>query len=62
MSELDIVFTAIIVLLYGAICYLAGKGNLLELISLVIRNEAEKLAKDIKDREEAEKRLEEMRK
>lgn len=51
-------FAIFILLIFFAVsCYLAGKGNILELIPLLIQEKVNELEKSIKEIEEAEKAL-----
>ena len=42
---------AMLVLVYGVVCYLAGKGDLLNLIPKMIQNNLEKVEKEINERD-----------
>lgn len=46
------ILCAILILAYGVICYLAGKGNLMELIPLILKEKAIQLEKYIDDMED----------
>ena len=53
-NELIIVGTAILVLTYGVICYLAGKGDLLNVIVLMLQDKTKELENKMKESENYE--------
>lgn len=51
MKELETALIPMLVIGYGAICYLAGKGNLLNLIPLMLQEKLKELKEKLKEDE-----------
>lgn len=51
MNDIEILLVPILILAYGIVCYICGKGDLLNVIALMLQDKAEQLTKDIEERE-----------
>ena len=49
MSELEELLMAILVFAYGVTCYIAGKGNLLDLVVLMLHDMANELKEKLEE-------------
>ena len=49
MSENEALITAVLIVGYSAICYMCGKGDLLNVISLALQDKARELEEKLKD-------------
>lgn len=52
MSEIDTIFICIVILAYGVVCYLMGKGDLLNLIPKMLLAKAKEYEEELKESEE----------
>lgn len=52
MAEWEIVLETILILSYGVLCYMAGKGDLLELIPKMLLERAKEADENLKDLQE----------
>lgn len=51
MTEIQYFITTMIIIVYTVVVYFAGKGDLLNVVTLTLQNEAQRLTKDIEQRE-----------
>ena len=51
MSDFEILLVPILILAYSVVCYNCGKGDLLNVIALMLQDKAEQLTKDVEERE-----------
>ncbi len=49
MTELDVVLYCVLVLSYGAVCYMAGKGDILNLVPQMLLEKAKEIEKKLND-------------
>ena len=49
MNDIEVLFAPVLILVYGAICYICGKGDLLNVISLMLQDKAKELEERLKD-------------
>lgn len=49
MNDLKILLTPILILAYGVVCYICGKGDLLNVIALMLQDRAKELEKKTKE-------------
>lgn len=48
MNDIETLLTAILIVGYGAMCYMCGKGNLLNVIALMLQDKAKELEENLK--------------
>lgn len=49
MNDIEILLIPILIVGYGAICYICGKGDLLNVIALMLRDKAKELEERLKE-------------
>ena len=49
MNGFEILLIPILILVYGVVCYICGKGDLLNVIALMLQDKAKELEKRLKD-------------
>lgn len=49
MNNIEILLVPILIVCYGAICYMCGKGNLLNILALMLQDKAKELEEKLKD-------------
>lgn len=49
MNDIEILLIPILIVGYGAICYICGKGDLLNVIALMLRDKAKQLEERLKE-------------
>lgn len=49
MNNIEILLIPILIVGYGAVCYICGKGDLLNVIALMLQDKAKELEKRLKD-------------
>lgn len=49
MSDIEILLIPILIVGYGAICYICGKGDLFNVIALMLQDNAKELEERLKD-------------
>lgn len=52
MTEFELIAYCILVLGYGAICYIAGKGDILNLLPLMLLEKAKEIEENLKEEED----------
>lgn len=50
MTDLEYLLIALLIPIYGAICYIAGRGNLLRLVPLMLLSKIKELEKSINEK------------
>lgn len=48
MNNIEILLTPILIVGYGAICYVCGKGDLLNVVALILQDKAKELEENLK--------------
>lgn len=48
MNEIETLLEPILIVGYGAICYMCGKGDLLNVIALMLQDKAKELEENLK--------------
>lgn len=52
MNDIEILLVPILILAYGVVCYICGKGDLLNVIALMLQDKAKELEEKLKDNNE----------
>ena len=50
MTDLEYLLIALLIPIYGAMCYIAGRGNLLRLVPLMLLSKIKELEKSINEK------------
>ena len=51
MSEFETIFSAVLILCYGVMCYTCGKVYFMNLIALMLQQKAEEIIKNLEQQE-----------
>lgn len=49
MDDLEILLIPILIIVYGVVCYICGKGDLLNVIALMLQDKGKELKEKIKE-------------
>lgn len=49
MNDIEFLLIPILILAYGVVCYICGKGDLLNVIALMLKDKAKELEKRLKE-------------